>query len=505
MKGIKSLVSLVVLSLVSCTVSAQVQQRILKLEDAISIAQSQSPDALKTRQTFRSSFWEYKSFRAQYLPSMSADATVPLLQRAINTYYTEDGKVKYIRQEYLNNNAELSISQRLGFTGGSIYLNSGLGRIDDLPITDSTFSYTSTPIYIGISQPIFQFNAYRWDRKIKPLQYEQAKKEYLEGLEQISINATTYFFNLLSAQIEKKIAETNMSNYDTLYRIAKGRYQLGKIAENDLLSLELNYLNAQATLETASISLDMALFRFRSYLRIKDTIPVMLIPPTNISFFKVNPVEAVDYAKTNSSSFIDYETRILQAARDVRQAKMDGRFDANLSAGYGLNKTAVYNEYTHTSPSIEDVYKSPEESQQVSLTLSIPIYDWGVARGQIKIAEAQQEIVLNEVEQEKIDFERNLYIKVLQFNMQENQLRIAAKSDTVARKTYEVVKGRYLIGKPVTILELNDAQINTDNAQLQFYNALETYWTNYFQLRKLTLFDFGNNRPIMFNIKDIQL
>jgi outer membrane protein TolC len=176
-----------------------------------------------------------------------------------------------------------------------------------------------------------------------------------------------------------------------------------------------------------------------------------------------------------------------------------------LNAGYGLSQTAVYNEITNTSPTIGDAYQNPSESQQFSLGLTIPIYDWGVARGRIKVAEAQQELVRNSVEQEMLDFERNTYIKVLQFNMQENLLRIAAKSDTVAKKTYEVVKGRYLIGKPVSILELNDAQINTDNSEKNFYSSLMVYWRSYFELRKMTLYDFRQNRPLQFNIKDISL
>ncbi len=484
----------------------QTSMRVLTLDDVIAIAQSQSPDALTTRQTFRSSFWQYKSFRASYLPSMGANATLPEFRRAFSKYENPDGSISYVQQQYINVDGSVSISQLLGFSGGTLYATSALGRVDNFPVfTDSTFSYNSTPVYIGLSQPIFKFNPYRWDRKIQPIQYEQAKKKYLEDLEQISMTATSYFFNLLSAQIEQKIASTTLSNYDTLFRIAKGRYELGKIAENELLSLELNYLQAQANVENASISLNMALFRFRSYLRIRDTIPVHLVPPVDISFFKVSPLEAVQLAKSNSSQFLDFERRLLVAARDVRQAQMDGRFDMELNAGYGLSQTAVYNEVTQQSPTLADAYKNPLESQQLSLGITIPIYDWGVARGKIKVAEAEQEIVKNAVEQERLDFERNIYIKVLQFNMQENLMRIAAKSDTVARKTYEVVKGRYLIGKPVTILELNDAQINTDNSEKSFYNALANFWRSYFELRKLTLFDFRGNKPLLFNISDITL
>ena len=88
--------------------------------------------------------------------------------------------------------------------------------------------------------------------------------------------------------------------------------------------------------------------------------------------------------------------------------------------------------------------------------------------------------------------------------MQKNQLRIAAKSDTVARKTYEVTKGRYLIGKINSILDLNNAQIETDNSEKSYYYALQTFWRSYFELRKMTLFDFVRNEPIQFNFEDVR-
>ena len=121
------------------------------------------------------------------------------------------------------------------------------------------------------------------------------------------------------------------------------------------------------------------------------------------------------------------------------------------------------------------------------------------------MAQSQQEIVKNSVEQELIDFQRNIYLKVVQFNMQERQLMIAAKSDTVASKSYDVTKGRYLIGKINSILDLNNAQIETDNAQKNYYNALETYWRGYFEIRKLTLYDFRKKELLQFDIKQIKL
>ena len=472
-------------------------KRVLTLYDAIDIAKEQSPDALVSKQNFRNSFWEYKSFKASYLPALGLTGVIPQFQRTISQQTDiQTGQQVFVPQQYLSSEANLSISQRIGFSGGSIFLRSGLEAVYN--ITDSTLnpSFLSTPVNLGLVQPIFEFNAYKWDRKIQPMKYSQAKQQYLEAIEQISITTTNYFFNFLSAQVELKISHTNFSNYDTLYQIAKGRYQLGKIAENDLLLLELNFLKAQASVENAELALDNASFRFRSYLRIKDTIPIILIPPANIDFFTVEPNEAIHLSEQNSSTYLNFQQRLLEAARDVNRARLEGRFNAELSAIVGLTKNAT---------TLVGAYNNPLDQQQVALGITIPIYDWGVARGKIKMAESQEEIVKSSVEQELLDFERDVYLQVIEFNMQRNQLTIAAKSDTVARKNYDVIKGRYLIGKMNSILDLNNAQIETDNAEKSYYRALQTYWRNYFELRKLTLFDFPANRPLQFSFEDIEL
>ncbi len=472
----------------------QYTPRKLTLHEAIEISKAQSPDALNAKQTFRKSYWEFRSFRAANLPALGLTSTIPDINQNISPYLKEDGTQTYVSTKYISAQANLALTQKIGITGGTISLNSYLSGVHNVN-SPNQLPYLSYPINIELSQPIFSYNPYRWDKKIKPLSYSLAKRKYLEDIEQLAISTTNYFFALLQAQVETKIALTNLSNYDTLYQIAKGRYQLGKIAENDLLQLELSFLKAQATVETANLALDNAQFRFKSFLRIQDSVPVILLPPDKIVFFKINPVTAVALANENSSTPLDVKKRLLEAASQVNFAKLDGRFDAQLHALIGLQQSGS---------TIPDAYINPLDQRQISLKLTIPIVDWGVANGQIKMAQSQEEIIKTSAEQELIDFQRNVYLKVIEFNMQQNQLKIAAKSDTVARKSYDVTKGRYLIGKINSILDLNNAQIETDNSEKNYYFALQTFWRNYYEIRKMALYDFIKNEPLPFDLRDFK-
>jgi len=492
----KSLLAfLFVLGLISGpSVQAQEDVNILSLSDVIYIARQQSPDALIAKHRFRRSYWEYKTFKANYLPQLRADAVLPNFNRSINTVTLPNGVETFQAQSYSNASAELSVNQKVGALGGELFLKSSLARLDNFSDTATLTSWQATPINLGYSQPIFKYNPYKWDKKIEPLKYSQAQSIYIENMEQVSITATNYFFNLLLAQIEIDISYKNMHNYDTLYRIAEGRYNLGKIAENDLLQLELNYLKASAAMQNAQLNLENMLFKLKSFLRIKDDTKIQLIPPTKTYHFPVETKTATAQALENSSTSLDFEVQLLEAASQVNMARRSNRFEAELYAVFGV---------TGTNDMFSRVYNQPLDQEQISLGIHIPLVDWGVAKGNIKMAESSEELIMTSVEQERIDFEQSVFLTVMQFNMQENQLLIAAKSDTVAQKRYDVTQKRYMIGKVNDVLELNNAQIDNDHAKKSYYQALQTYWVNYYQLRRLTLYNFRESQKIQFNLSDI--
>lgn len=474
-------------------IAAQKESIYLNLDDVIVLAQERSPDAMINVHRFRRSYWEFRSFKAGYLPNVTLDATLPNFARTIEAIVQEDGSEKYRERNLSRYNAGLSINQKVGWTGGSVFLRTGLQRSDNLTSGSHSTQYLSTPVSIGFTQPIFGYNAYKWDKKTEPMVYEEAERSFLESTEQVAITAINYFFNLLIAQVEREIALKNQSNYDTLFNIAKGRYMLGKIAENELLQLELNLLQATSTVETADLNYQNNLFTFKSYIRLVTNSDIVLIPPTEISYFQIDVSEAVSEALSNSSSILSYERQLIEAQSQISRAKLNGRFDATLNASFGL---------TQTASELSDVYKKPLDEEVVSLGISVPLLDWGQARGQIRMAESNFDLVLATIEQNRIDFEQNIFLKVMQFNMQKNQLMIAAKADTVAQKRFDVTQKRYMIGKVNDVLELNNAQIDNDNAKIRYFTALKTYWTNYYEVRKLTLFDFRTNQKLKFIPED---
>ncbi len=472
---------------------AQDVVRVYKLEEIISIAKSQSPDAVAAKHKFRASYWEYRAFKDSNMPLLSMDGTIPNFNRSISRITNYDGTESFIEQNIVNSDIGMSLTKNLAFSGGEIFLNSDLKRIDLLSDSITTTSYMTNPLTIGLRQPVFSYNAFKWNKRIAPKKYDEAKKKYIETIEQISVKATNLFFDLLLAQININISVLNKANNDTIYKIAQGRFNYGKIAENELLQTELRYLNSKAAVEKAKINLEINLFKLRSFLGVKDDEKFELSPPRKTYDITISLDKAHTEARKNRSATTTFQRKIIEAESEISRAKLNNRFSADLYALYGLTKSA--NDFSNA-------YKNPQEQQQLIFGIQIPLLDWGLARGKIKMAESNHELVVANVEQQKIDFDQEVFLKVMQFNMQKNQLLIAAKSDTVAQKRYYVTKQRYMIGK-IDITELNIALTEKDEARQSYIAALRKYWQNFYEVRKLTLYNFIYDYPLVFEMDDV--
>jgi outer membrane protein TolC len=463
----------------------QVLSRKYVLNDVIDLACRQSPDALIARHSYLASYWEYRSHIASFRPSVSLDATLPELNRSISKITLQDGTDAFIERRLMTSSGNLSLRQNLGFSGGSLFLSTNLQRIDILGDSLTT-SYLSNPVSIGINQPLLSFNSMRWQRKIEPILFQEARLNYVGTLENIRIKAVNYFFDLALAQLNVRIAGSNFSNADTLYKISHGRFNIGTISQNDLLQMELTWLNSQTELKQAELDLQIKENRLRSFLGFAESTHIDIDPNPDIPDVQINYSEALALAEKNNPQILQNKRQLIESERDVAKALSENRPNANLYASFGLTQSAIQ---------LESAYKSPQNQQVVTVGLTVPIIDWGMGRGKVKMARSNQEVVETQVRQRINDFEQDVYVKVMQFNMQREQLRISAKADTVAQLRYDVTKQRFLIGK-IDVLNLNDALREKDSNKRSYLSALRTWFTSYYEMRKLSLYDFEKGREL---------
>ncbi len=477
---------------VSAQSESDVEVKTLTLPEAIEVAHEQSLMALMSRHQFRSSYWEYRSHQASTRPELTLEGILPSLTNATESVIQPDGSEVFVARSFMNTSLELQLNQNIPLTGGNVFVTSQLQRNDNFG-QDPPNTYLSYPVTIGVMQPINGYNEFKWDRRIEPLKFEQAKLQYLLTMERVSQQSVRYFFDLALAQINLEIAEKNMANSDTLYQIATGRYQLGTIAENELLQMELSRLNSETSFNEATIDLELRKSRLRSFLGFNEKVSLQLILPREVPEIEMDFDKTLAEAKANNPDILNMDRQLLEAQQAVAEARSRKGVRGDLFAQFGLSG----NDYD-----IPGAYNNLERQQRVEVGVTIPLLDWGMGKGQYKMAQSAEEVIKMDVSQSMIDFDENIFLQVMQFNLQDDQVRIASKADTIADLRYEVTKQRFLIGK-IDVLDLNVALEEKDVARRGFVETLRNYWNYYYDLRGLTLFDWQKDVKLSEDFDDL--
>lgn len=459
------------------------QEITLDLRQVIALANDSSLQAFRNRNLYLSGFWQYRAYKANRLPSLTLDLVPARYNRDITERYdSEIDADVYREQQRFSVGASLTIEQNVDFTGGTFYLETDLDYMRNFGASTST-QFSTVPIRVGYSQSLIGYNAFRWERKIEPVRYEKVRRQYVYNTEQVSENAVNYFFSLAMAQSNYDMALSDVSTSDTLYRIGLERYKIAAIEKSDLLTLELDMVNARNSLENARIQLDKAMYALVSFLNLPKDVHISLILPSNPRLVVIPVEKAIVYARENNPVYYEQEQTVLEAEQAVDRTRKQSRFNASVNASVGLNQV---------SDRLGDAYRNPLQQEVVSLSLSIPLVDWGVARGKYNMAKNELNVAYITSQQEKQSVEQEIVVTVRDFNVQQKMLASAAQALRLAEDAYMQTCRRFIIGK-ADVNSLSLSLNRQQTAQRNYITALQNYWGNYYKIRRLTLYDFEWN------------
>ena len=463
------------------------------LEGIIALAQSDAPDVLIAKTRLSNRYWQYQSFLADYRPQIDFQASLPNLNRSIDRITIPDGTDIFVQRSLMNNSIGFSLSQNITATGGQVFASTSLERIDifKTQLNPASSSYLNIPISINFVQPLFAFNQLKWDKQIEPIRYEEATRAFAEEMEQIAFQGAQLFFRVFSEQLNVAAAERQKANADTLFNISQGRFSVGRIAETDLLQIELRARNADANLARARLNFQTTTEQLRNFLGLETPVVFDLNPPTDIPTYELDATQALKYANNNRSQSLSLDLQLLNAERAVAQAKANSNPEVNLFASFGLSQQAT---------SIGGTYNDLLDREVVNVGMTVPIADWGKARSRRAIAQSNLELTQMIVAQDRVNFEREILLNVQQFNLVRDQVNLALSAYEVAQKRQDITQQRYLIGK-VSLTDLNISIDESESARQAYILALQNFWLAHYELRFLTLFDFDRNASLVKTVE----
>ncbi|KAA5548672.1 TolC family protein [Adhaeribacter rhizoryzae] len=470
------------------------QIRLFTLPEVVRMAKENSPSYRYTSVLFENRQWQYKTFKANFFPQLNLNGYLPEYNKNIVPVLQPNGSIIPQPNHSAASALALSLGQEVWFTGGYISINSNINRFDDFIEGSERIPrrYTAVPATITFNQPFFGYRWLKWENKVQPLRYEEARREYWERMEGIAEEATSHFFNLLLSQISYQIAEKNVSTNQILYKNAEERFSKGTMPENELLQIELSLMNSRQNLEQTTLDVEASTLRLKIFLGLTDDDPITLVPPAEIPEFAVDEKFALEQAHKYRQRMIGFKRELVEADMTMARAKGETGATASLFASFGL---------TQQAKNIPDVYQQLSEQQRLRIGFNIPVMDWGRSDSRLGTAKANLELVKANVEQQRINFDQDIYLNVKRFKVLRNQMAVAKRTDEIAEKRYNLTKDRYLDGQ-ISILDLNVATEERDKATRSYISALRSFWSAYYNLRHITLYDFELNKPIISELSN---
>jgi outer membrane protein TolC len=463
-----------------CQMSAK-----LDLLQAIEIGKERSLKTQEINYNYEAANYTFKAARSSLYTSFSLNGNLPGLNRQINQVPQPNGTILFVPTSQAYSNVTFLINQPIPVLGGSFWVGSNLARFDNF--NTSTASWNASPVFFGLSLPLGSFNPIKWNWKNSKLNYKRSHSNYAESIEQLSIDITNAYFDFYIAKVQYDNSATNVSINDSIYKISLGRYNVGKIAENELLQVELSKINAEQLVSRQAVQKEIAEQRLKLLMGLNENESIILDTLPSVKTILIDIDKAVSQAKENSSIIIQNQIDLQQNLINMKQSSRARFPDGSLTATFGLNQSAN---------TIAGSYSNPLNSQTASIGFSIPLFQFGNAQATYKLNKAYYDASVSRTEYLDKNLGIDVQQAVLEYQTYEGAVATAKLGYEIALKRYDVSKNRFLIGK-IDITNLTIAQGEKDNALINYMNTLRNYWVAYFRLRKITLFDFETNEKLI--------
>lgn len=450
----------------------------LTLDDAIVMARTRSVNSAVALDELKTAYWQWRTYRADRLPEVGLTATAPAYANRYTPYMDADGNYSFVRSHNLDVQAQLSVTQNITLTGGKVSLVSSLDFMHQYGEGGGN-RFLTIPVALTLTQPVFGVNTLKWNSRIEPVRYSEAKAAFLSATEDVAMVTVNLFFSLILSRENLTIARQNLDNARKLYAVAQEKRVMGQISQNDLLQMELNMLDAQSGLTDCESTLKSSMFTLRSFLSIEDDVEIIPVVPLSVPVATISYADALDRALANNKFARNIRRRQLEAEYEVAKAKGDLR-QIQIFAQVG---------YTGTDATAGQAYARLRGNQLVEVGFSIPLLDWGKRKGRVKVAESNRRVTESRIRQESMDFSQELFVLVERFCNQQQQLQIATRANEIARRRYDTNVQTFMIGK-ISTLDLNDSQTRKDECMRRYIDELYKFWSYWYQIRSITLYDY---------------
>ena len=312
---------------------------------------------------------------------------------------------------------------------------------------------------ISASQMLYDFGVTQNQVTIRKLDNQGYKITLTGTVNDVICQVKQAYYNLQYAIEAKKVAEDMVAKYAAFYDQAKAFYTVGTKPKVDVTIAEVNLSNAKLTLIQAENAVDIAMAKLNNTMGLPYFNKYKISENLRYEPCDVSLEAAIKIAQESRPEFQLAEVKVEEARQNVKlvkksyfpQLSVEGQFQVGgrtPASNYGYN----FGGY-----------------------LNFPTINGMLIKNEIKEAKA-------------LNTKNNIYYEVQEsyFSLKEkkNKIPVAFLGMKQAKENYELSYGRYKVGVGNPI-ELKEAQVQYQNAQLTYYQTMYEYNTARATLEKV--------------------
>ena len=445
-------------------------QKILTINDAVAIALEKSFTIQSSKHTLLSAQNSFDAVRMGFRSSINLEFDLPRYSRTLSSQFNPLlGSDQFFSVGNTTFEGRLRVNQPLLFSNGTLAITGSIFGRDQFNVSSSSSRDYFSNLSIQLRQPLFSFNSQLASLRRSEISFEKMKRNYTQAERDLIFNVTSSYLNLYKTKKSLEITEEKVKQTEESYSTAMSKYKAGLIAEVDALQLEVDYASSKNELLNSRQMFEEAKNEFKILIGLGlnedfdiniqlDYTPIIL---DNESITKKALENRIDLL--NAEFELELNRITIDEINSLNSIKVE------VNASYGLNKN---------DDLLANIFKHFGESRSVTITVSVPVFDWGknslsadAAATNLKIAELSKENLKKQITKEILS-------AVNKINSAKARVEILNKSVDIAEKSYSISVERFKTGNVTSFnlsqiqLKLTDTKLNSLNAVIDYYIAI---------------------------------
>ncbi|MCB0313530.1 MAG: TolC family protein, partial [Calditrichaeota bacterium] len=308
----------------------------------------------------------------------------------------------------------------------------------------------------------------------------------------LEVQVAQAFYGAFRQKMSLQVSQEEYQNTQRSYQIIENKVSAGLAAREELYQAELNLTSSRSTVQNNQVAMENSLDDFKRLIGMPISEEISVVAEVTQEPVEVNLDKAIEFALKNRQELRQRQINIQSAKANLTRSTAVNEFRGDINLSYGI---------FGNDEEFSRLYDKPTENQRVSLSLEIPLYDWGERKSRIRAAEVSVESSNLSLEEEKTGIIIDIRKAYRNLENQVIQIEIAQQNVRTAQLTYDINLERYENGD-LTSMDLNQFQTQLSAKKIGLVEALINYKLALLDLKVKSLWDFERNQPVLIGNQD---